>query len=1236
MVNRIYDPGLLAAQGALISYDAIARQRGGLPAAASMAAVDRSRHRGVFLRWQTSPIAGLPSEPFKVWRRPALPPTAVNTEVAFKIMPLTAAPFSLQCILFTSPVVSVRLRATSANGGMVKLVAFAGAPIVNRITAVQQRTVPPQGSAEFEIHAPWITSVTVTGASTLQDIRAFPHQVVGDEKWELLETVGLPVHEGDWAGIGQSHGIKQGLVGAEKPALDAAVERFARGVNPLGWGPTLPGGAAAPAWEMPDPALLVKESHQQLLPLLRQVATDPPDQQVGRLFQFTIDPPSNPASGATLPADQPAQADLSPIGLLAMTVTSDPMLAVVLGYGTGYEDVDLPPMVFADRPVFNDPGRSDWDYLVTGLWRRGLDGKSAPLEVAALVPRPALALPAPVPADLHADFQGHLRPAMIDDPWLATVRASWERFPSMPLASVASFAFARRTGGTTEALMSRRTLTTGHRPIGDAHYAEDPEPTRQSATDSGLPIPNAPGSVSAGYAVATQNIFGIWSAWAAAGLSVSQPAPAPVQFLAAELHATDPGSGTVCPATLTLELSVDWQVRSIARIELRGRLFPAATRHAPAPAGPAPAGIQKQLGAPASPTHILFAGNVPALAGASVDSLSPDGASKVAPGPAGQSSSRRYRVSLPGFVLDYATTPHIGLKLEARLVERIAPQRAGQWSPVARLAYASDPRARPTTVVDVVRLASLPDASGECHARIDWNAVPGAAGYAVYESTETRILASHDQTLPQPTPERTLSERLTTLKNAFAASPSRHDFARRNAELITETGVDVTLPRGSRDIHVYTVLPVMAGGNEGPWPGSADALIPYAAPRVAEPAPPTIEAQLLHDRAPAPPNYRVRVRIGTRGSAGAHPRRIDVYRVRVDDAARRLDSMGPPIASVSATDANWTVKPSEAGGWIDSVVGIDQPQGSWRTVWYRAVAWSEDDPLRGVRKGRSAASPAVSVVVPPADPPDMSPLVISWPGGDPAAVLLSFSSTAPVAPTPLGPHRMTVAATTTTGASLVGLDLQLEALPVAEPATGSGVWREEATPGAYRILLRRASIHDAMTVIVRITDPLGRVAERTATIAPESVMPLPTLSLIDRISITGRGTFYLFSTNAPDQDESGQDYRLRVELMPASTSSIPMPGPLPIPPRGPDLPGRGQPAGGTQFRLIKGVYVFDEPLASVATSDAKPGLEPQQAMVISRRAAPLRDQFIVSPGIALRGIRVRIQTPDGRTVERSD
>ncbi len=1223
MSTRIYDAALLNAQGVLVDLNTLERQQGRKQPSTIMV----PKRRVLFLRWQTSPAIGIPTEPFKVWRRPALP---LGDSHAVKFEELGFPPYRI--IQFAVPLASVRVTVHSSAGGGVLIGLLVGPPIIEAIAGLQTRTLAAGGSDTIEFQAPLITGLVMFNISNFDP----PTGITVDELdkvqgWQLVETVGLPVREGDWSALGQKHGIKQGLVGAEMPAIDAAQDRYKRGINPLGWWPKFPDSTPAPGWQLPDPMGIIKESSIELLPMLRTAAALPPEDQAARLFDFTINPPQNPA-GDVMPASNPGTARLSPVGLLAMAASTDPLTSVVLGYGTGYADEDIPAVTLSNRQLFGDSTHSDWDWLITGLWAKGLDGNSAPIEYAAIVPRPGLGLPAPAPADFAVDLQANLRPPAADMDWLASIRASWERFPLTQLTSVASFAAARHrigTAGAADALLKPHDIAGGHHPIGNARNDRDPEPTRQSATDGSLPVPNNPGHVPMTYAAATQNIFGIWSPWVTAGIDVGQPDLPPVQFLSADLRASDPGSGAVCPGTLVFEISVDWRVRRPKQVEIRGKLFTAATRSSDPPAGSPPAGLQMTLGGAPAVTIVAFAGDVPSLAGATVDALNSDGTAVVAPGEAAQGTARRYRVTIPGFSLNYAATPHIGLVLEARMVERIAPNNSGPWSPTPRIAYASDPRAVPTAV-DIVQLASLPDAAGECHVHLGWNAIAGAIGYAVYESTETRILTSHPGN-PEPTPDRSLSQRLTTIKQAFRSNPIRRDFTRRNAELITQNVVDLAMPRGSKDIHVYAVLPVMAGGNEAPWPSGPsadDALIAYTAPKVAEPAAPTIEVQMVSDKPPAAPNYRARIRVGTRGGAGAHPKRIDLYRVRVDDAARALDSMGPPVAAIAATGGSWTVAaPQDGGDWIGIVTGDDDPGGSWRRVWYRAVAWSEDDPLRGVLKGRSRPSPAVPVLVPPDGPPDLSPLAMSWPGGDPAAVLVSFTSTAPVAPTPLGPHVLSVEATPAGAAALVGRQIALDKLATAEPPTGTDVWRIDGDPTQYRLIVRRSASDDAVSVIVRMTDPLGRVTERTLAIPSGSIIPLPTLSPITGTSLPGGIKAYAFTTNAPDSNVGGA-CRLHVELKPGGGTHG----------RGTGLGGGGRPTlripglRQSQFKLIGGVYVFDGPLASVPTVSGTPSLGTSN-LAVMRQASPAQDHFAIVSKLKLSNVLVRIDTPDGRTVQ---
>src|SRR5204863_3552364 len=109
-----------------------------------------------------------------------------------------------------------------------------------------------------------------------------------------------------------------------------------------------------------------------------------------------------------------------------------------------------------------------------------------------------------------------------------------------------------------------------------------------------------------------------------------------------------------------------------------------------------------------------------------------------------------------------------------------------------------------------------------------------------------------------------------------------------------------TLPKGSTAIHVFTVIGVNAGQVEAAWPSTlnaADALQAFAAPRVMKPAPPTLEVIPYVDQAANPVVYGAQLRIGAR--PGPRVRKVDIFRVRVPDAAKDLDTMGPPVASVT-------------------------------------------------------------------------------------------------------------------------------------------------------------------------------------------------------------------------------------------------------------------------------------------------------------------------------------------------
>ena len=757
----------------------------------------------------------------------------------------------------------------------------------------------------------------------------------------------------------------------------------------------------------------------------------------------------------------------------------------------------------------------DYDYMVTARYERGPLGIGAPVEYAAIVPSPQAAIATPPPAAMLQEAMGDLRPLISDGDWRASVRISWDRPVPIPLFRPRSFALARAgiAPASPATLIMNKRRDGSPLPIAINYFTspQDPEPNRLGAVEREIAVPSNPGSRTLKYAAAHQDIYGQWSKWVAVDATVTQPPVDDARIVSAEFRftAVPVPPLTRCNAELVLEFLWDWRIRSPLAISFRGRLYSAAYHGAPPPDTTLPGGLQTQLGGPLSATFTLRF-DVLTGTGAPTSSwpgynaamhciaLNPAGDQQVAFGAAQGGEARRYRVTIPGFEIDFASSGHVGLALWAQGQEAIAPQRLGDWSVEPSKIATSDPRP-PLVVPDIVTLGSLPDAAGESHAILSWSGSPGADGYFIYESSEKKLLMAAGEAEPEPS--KTLSQRLTRLRQIFDAAPAarRSEFTRRNSRLIKATSADITLPRGSTAIHLYVVLGVSAGQVEAAWPTASTAWYAFAAPRVPKPGTPMIEVTSVLDKTVTPPVYRARVALSTR--KGPRVRRIDLHRVRVDDAAKDLDTMGPPLLTLDASTAGWNVVQTtdSLGTNIATVAGTDTPTGSWKRVWYRAAAWSGDDLLRGTLGTRSPPSTAAWVVIPPPTPPDLSAITMEWPGTTPPDVLLKWTSAAPVRKTALGDHTISIRARRIGAApqdpSLLAFEGALSELPLVQPGTGSGAWREAAgKPVPYRALIRRANINDAVEISVRITDPVGRSSESLATIEPGHILPDPVIT----------------------------------------------------------------------------------------------------------------------------------------------
>ena len=160
------------------------------------------------------------------------------------------------------------------------------------------------------------------------------------------------------------------------------------------------------------------------------------------------------------------------------------------------------------------------------------------------------------------------------------------------------------------------------------------------------------------YPVAWQDVFGVWSWWVDAQYVGSEPAVAKPRIIALGLESTFAGS-PLCPARLTVELSVDWAERTPTAVRVHAVYFPMTASNDPVPLGvspddptvPLPAGCFRRD----TTTSFDATGALSGGPDVSVEHLDPGGADQVPPGGAQGSESPRYRVSIPVPSLDFAT-----------------------------------------------------------------------------------------------------------------------------------------------------------------------------------------------------------------------------------------------------------------------------------------------------------------------------------------------------------------------------------------------------------------------------------------------------------------------------------------------------------------------------------------------------------------------------------------------------
>jgi hypothetical protein len=895
------------------------------------------------------------------------------------------------------------------------------------------------------------------GQLTTQDLADLPD-------WELIETVGLPVDD-DWGDAGYDLS-DQGPVNDPRRPVDAAQRRLDRGAPRIGWTKlrlNLPDGQhELPEWQPVDLRAYLEDMLEgRLMTGVHAMLRDVPNGLDHRAF---VDAEADVAgTGAINPhllldgavalrgrADQ-ATSEWHPLGLLLLGAGSDPLASLALGFGT----------------AMPQRGERDDLYMVSTRLMVELPDASFEIQLADVITVDGSSRAPERPSDLSTALIGHTRPQRIDGPSLDSIGVRWKRAlnPAFALGvgdetAAVGYAvgrLAQEAGRDGAILLARRPEHVGGWLPFVASKPPHEQPVqftdqRRRETTANGELVGDPMAYEHVYGVAAQDVFGRWSPWSTVAFEADAEAPQTPSILAVALD----GSGV-----LTVDFGWDWSDRTPELVELT-----AAYSHDP--------------GSPVLSAVARFGGDAePSVTGAEIVPLDHAREPLVSWGAAqdpdpSEPGTRYYRLTAEVF-LDFGGERWRELEVRAcgqcHLHERFIPGwNIGPFGPPSRTRVYDPGPPRPPAVPEAPQWASLPDAAGVSRARLSWPGDPHVAGYALYEATETSLLAALG--LPGPDPARSLVDRLATLRGQDLPR-HRSAFRRVQKELIPPGApYEVSLPRGSTVLHLYAVTAVSRNQVESAWPSSGQGFIAVAAPRLAVPSAPILEA--FEDTDPEtigpPPVVQVRVR----AAGGPAVELIELYRIADDGLAADVDTMGAPIVALAGAQATF----------------FDHVGYGWHRVWYRAVAWSVRDDLQGVVEARSRPSAPVSVLIPPPGAPRVTDLRVNEPGSTATDALISWTTSAPIGGTAIGAHAVVAEARANAGAPASSrTEAQLDALPAVASAAELPA-PDPAAPrivrvgpaGAFRLYawLPRPAAGQAFAATVKVIDPLGRVGRLDA------------------------------------------------------------------------------------------------------------------------------------------------------------
>lgn len=999
------------------------------------------------LRWILHPSVGMPRAVFNVWK--------FEGGITHQRATIHEEPLDFGKLLSWNdgPAVSIVLTLTVPSGSVV--LRAHTAPSGAGHVLDEKTVVGPGTSLAVRFVGSVINSITLTGNAIIESALIIKmDDFVNHTGWTLVERVGLPVSSPTFDGTGYPLGM-QGPIGFEVDPVTAAVRRVLVGTPDAGWPPTTDRGTSPEPFVAPDPDRFVRK---ELNPLLDAIAklfreVDEPSKQIEHEVEVPTTAPTSvhDVAASSVWQSRAHPSTIRPLETMLLAAGSDTFAALGLGFGTTF-DMPLQTHGGVAQPPRTGPFMVTVEHTVTVETEIGpivltlkLSGELAavcfvqPSDLPA-APTGLTALPPP-----NRDFDP---PGAVDGRWLEIAEVSWA-LPVIPTAGStrpSGFAVARGLPGSALSIRTEKRSSGGWMSFVPASSPEEGPQTSIRFTEAGLPeaFPGDPATFV--YSVATEDWFGRWSGWVSTDHPRASVAPQIPRMRKIELQIEE-SQLTTRNASAAIEFTWDWSHRRPLRIQLRVLL------HTEGTAAPTVDGSVLSVGGPTVTDLVID------FTSASIDSP-PAGVEEITEESTG--NLRTYRVLVGGIALTFGTHQLIRATARARATERVVPTRQSAWSQDITTSAASPIPPPPPFVPAEMWWASLVDPRGVARTTLKWEAT--APQYAVYLADESALRRELEQ--PSADLEVPAADRLPALR-ALDIGGARRAF-RRIADRVSFNELQVELPRGSKLIHFYGVIPISNTGVEGTLPDSGNSYFAVAVPEVKSPEQPVLIAR---DGTGA---VAISIRVEeTRVPA----QRVEIYRAPSRDRAVAIEYFGPPIAVIDESVGLRT------GRTIQWQLNDPLPGPAWQPLFYRAVAFGPTDRTRGVYGGRSRPSPTVEIVPGSTSPPQITDLQVEDILTEMDHRLVSFMSDVPLARTYRGVHVFTIRTIALDG-SISKRSVSTDTLPLIS-GTFPGLAEQPDSIFRYDATNPRAGRtyawipRDVRAVILEVTDPAGRVSSRT-------------------------------------------------------------------------------------------------------------------------------------------------------------